>query len=124
MPAGKRVSQNYYPKEIVTGQHIDFKNHCRGVCGWYVEAQYDPNITNNMTPRTHECIALLPNRNIQGTQKVFCMNSGIFLKRINITPMIASDQIIKIVKYWGKKSRREKYGKAIYILNSNKEPFD
>ena len=52
------------------------------------------------------------------------MNSGIFLKRINITPMIVSDQIIKIVKYWGGKSRRDKYGKAIDILKSNKEPFD
>ena len=38
--------------------------------------------------------------------------------------MIVSDQIIKIVKYWGGKSRRDKYGKAIDILKSNKEPFD
>ena len=58
MPAGKGFSHKYYSREIVTGKHIDFKNHCRGVCGCYVEAQDGPNITNNMNPRTHEYIAL------------------------------------------------------------------
>ena len=38
--------------------------------------------------------------------------------------MIDIDCIIKIVYDWVKKSRREKYGKGIYIRNSNKELFE
>ena len=38
---------------------------------------------------------------MQGTQKVFFLNSGRDLKRRKIIPMIASDRIIKIVEDWG-----------------------
>ena len=72
------------------------KNH-RVVFGSYVEAHDDPNITNNMAPRTHKCIAIRPTGNIQRTQKVFFLNSGRVSKRIKITPTIASYQNIKIV---------------------------
>ena len=71
-----------------------------------------------MAPRTHELIALRTNRNIQGKQKVFCLNSGRVLKRINIIPVIALDRIINIV------SMKEQYGNGIDIRNRNKELFD
>ena len=89
-----------------------------------MESHDDPNINNRMTPRTHGCIELGPNRNIQGTYNVFCMNSVIVLKRRNIIPMIAADQIIKIVDDWGKTSRIKQYGRGIDISNRNKELFD
>ena len=72
------------------------------VLGSYVKDHDDQNITNNMSPRTHEYISLGPTVNIQGTQKVFCLNSGMVLKRINIFFMISSDQIIYTVKDRGK----------------------
>ena len=105
----------------MTGRHIDFKNHCIVVCGWYVEAHNDPNIINNMNPRTHEWITLGPTGNIQWTQKVFCLNLEIFLKWRKIIPIIVSDRIIKILEDLSKKSIRDNYGKSIDILNSNKE---
>ena len=65
-----------------------------------MKVQNDPNITNNTAPRNNELIALGPTRNIQVTQKVFRLNSRIFLKRRKIIPMIAPNRIIKIVEYW------------------------
>ena len=78
-----------------------------------MDAHDEPNITNNMAPRTHECIALRPNGKMQGTQKVFCMKSGRGMKITNITPMTAMYKIIKIVDDWGEKPRIDHYGKAI-----------
>ena len=124
LPSSKGASQKYSPREIVTGQHPEFKNHCRVVFRPYVEAHDEPNITNKMAPRIHEYISLRPTRNIQGTQKLFCLRSGIVLKRRNIIRMITSDCIIKLVEYWGGGSRGEKYGKVIEICNRNKELFD
>ena len=72
-----------------------------------MEAHGDPNITNNMTLGTHECITLGPTINIQGTHKVFCLDSGKVLKRIKIIPVVAKYQIINKVDGWGDKSRRE-----------------
>ena len=57
-----------------------------------MEAHVDPNITKNMNPSNHECITLLPTQNIQGTHKVFCLNTGIVLKRMKIINMVALDQ--------------------------------
>ena len=104
--------------------HIDVKKHCRVLFGSYVEAHYEPNITNNMYPRTHKCIELRPTGKIKWTQKAFFLNSEIFLKRRDIIPIIASYRIIKIVEDWGKKSRRDKFWKVIEIRNRNKELFD
>ena len=64
-------------------------------------AYNDPNITNNMYPRSHECISLRPKVNIQVTQKLSFLNSGIFLRIINTIPIISIDRIIKILYYWG-----------------------
>ena len=54
IPSGKGIPQKYPTKEIVTGQHLDFKNHYRVVFWSYVEAHYYPNISNNMASRTDE----------------------------------------------------------------------
>ena len=124
LPSGKGVSQKCSPREIATGQHLEFKMHCRVVFVPYVEAHDDSNTTNKSSPRNHEYISLRPTRNIQGTRKLFCLSSGIVLKRRNIIRMITSDCIIKLVEYWGGGSRGEKYGKVIEICNRNKELFD
>ena len=104
---GKCICQKYSPREIVTGWHLGIKKPYRVVIGLYVEAHGDPNITNNMTLRTHEYITLGPTINIQGTHKVFCLDSGKVLKRIKIIPVVAKYRIINKVDGWGDKSRRE-----------------
>ena len=69
----------------------------------YVESHYDLNITNNMDQRDHEYIALGRTVNIQWSQILSCLNLGIVLNRINIVPIIVSNQIIKIVEEWVKR---------------------
>ena len=63
----------YFPREIVMGLHMEFKKHCKAVFGSYVEAHENLTVTNNMNPMIHEFITLRTNRNIHGTQKVFCL---------------------------------------------------
>ena len=75
LPGGKGISQNCSLREIVTGQHIYFKKYCRVAFRLYEEDHYEPNITNNIYPRTHKYIVLGPTENIQGKQNAFCMNS-------------------------------------------------
>ena len=81
-----------------------FKKKCIVAFGSYVEARGDPNITNNMDPKTHEYIALVPTRNIQEKQKVLCLVSVKVLKIIKIAPIISIDRIIKKVDDWDKNS--------------------
>ena len=70
--------------------------------GSYVEMHYDPNMTNNTALRNRQCIEIVPTGNIQGTRKVFFLNSGKCLKRVNSIPMVDTEQIIKKVVEWGK----------------------
>ena len=91
------ISVNYSPKEIVTGKHLDFKKQCNVVFGSYVEAYYETTTTNNMDPITHDSIALTPIRNLQVTQKFFCLYTGRVLKRRSIIPVVAPYQIIRKV---------------------------
>ena len=96
---------------------MDFKKHFIVVFGSYMEDYYEPNITNNMSPRTHEYIALGTIGNIQGTQKVFFLDSDLFLKTIKIIPTIEIYRIRKIVDNWCKKTIRLQYGNVIEIRN-------
>ena len=54
IPSGKGISKKKSLNEIVIGRHIDLKYHCRVLFELYVEANDNPNITNNTPPRTHE----------------------------------------------------------------------
>ncbi len=44
--------------------------------GSYVEASYGNIVINKMTERTHECIALGPTGNLQGSLKCFDMQTA------------------------------------------------
>ena len=70
------------------------------VFGLYVETHDEPHITNNTTPRTDECIDFVQTGNIQGTHKVFFLDSGGLLNRRNSITMVVSERIIKKVKDW------------------------
>ena len=56
------ASLRFSPRAIVTGHQLDYKKHCRGLWGSYVEAHDDRDQTNDMVstsiiPNTH-CIAM------------------------------------------------------------------
>ena len=104
LPSVNGISLKYSPREIVTGHHPDFKNHCKFVCGSYVKAHDDPKMTKKTNPRNHKCISFIPTGNLQGTQKVFWINKVIILKMRKMVPIIAPDQVIRKLNGWCKKS--------------------
>ena len=99
------ITMKYPQREIVTGNHIDFKKNFKAVFGSYNEANNYPTITNNINPSTHEC-------NLQGTQKVFCLSNGRVLNIRNTIPMVAPYQVIKTLNDWYKKLKRQYYGRS------------
>ena len=60
---------------------MDFKKHCLCEFSKYVEFKGDYVVTSDMTPRIHEAIVLGPVGNLQATQKVFCLETGLVLKK-------------------------------------------
>jgi hypothetical protein len=82
-PVKSGVSTEHSPRAIVVRTNLNYKKHCRIIFGSYVEAHDEPDATNTMIPRTHECIALGPTGNFNGTHKFFCINTGLVLKRRN-----------------------------------------
>ncbi len=61
--------------EIVLRYRLDWTKHCCGTAGvpmefgQYMEANSDPDVTNNMVHRTFPAMYLGPTGNIQGTKK-------------------------------------------------------
>ena len=94
-PSKKCVSDNISPREIVSRKKINFIKHCKALFGSYVEASEDADITNEMKPRTCECIALGPTGNRQGSQKVLCLRTGKVLTRWWIVEYHMPNRVIK-----------------------------
>ena len=105
------ISLKYSPREILTEFYLDFKNHFKVVFRSYMEARDDSNNTKNMYPSNCGFIFLIPTVNLQGTQKVFCLNTVRVQNSRNIVPIIAPDQVINKVNDWCKNSKIDHYVK-------------
>ena len=68
-----------------------------------MEVHNKPTVINDIPPKTHECIALGPTLNMQGTQKVFCLDMGRVLQRSDIIPMLDLNRVTMEVNDWYKK---------------------
>ena len=103
---------------------MDFKKHLQCELGEYAESRGDYAVTNGMTPRTHEAIALVTSGNLQETHKVFCLETGLVLnQRVNtVVPM--PYLVINKMNQWGERTKREEYGGKLTFLNRTKEKYD
>jgi len=124
IPNKKGISEHYSPREIVTHKEVDHNLHCRVEFGAYVEAHDDPVITNDMVSRTRPSIALGPAGNRQGSIKVFCLTTGMVLKRRNFTEYPMPDKVITKVNQWGSRTKREQFGMKTQFLNRKQKAFD
>ena len=124
LPSTQGISQEYSPRTIVTGQEIDFKKYCQYLFGEYVEAADIRTITNDNKPRTRPGIALGPTGNASGTYYVFCIETGKLLARHVLKSISMSDEIIRRMEEWGRKSKRNNGGKKLAFLNRLKEKYD
>ena len=79
------ISATLSPREIVLRRRLDWLKHCcsAGVplkFGEYVKTHEDPGTTNTMRSHTFLGIYLGPTGNLQGTKKVFDLNTGAMKK--------------------------------------------
>jgi hypothetical protein len=73
-PRVNGVSNHISPREIMTGQRIDYARHCRFEHGEYVQTheQHD----SSMTLRTIDALTLWPTGNVQGTWYFMSLSTG------------------------------------------------
>ena len=81
-------------------------------------------VTNDMTPRKHEAITLGPSNKLQGTQKLFFLETGLVLKRRVHTVVSMSYRVIKKMNQWVKITKKEDYGKKLTFINCTKEIYN
>ncbi len=113
-PVKSGISAVYLPWELIVWWRLDYKKHCRMLPGTYCEVHDEPTPTNTMAWQTHECIALGPTGNLQGSVKFYCLMTGRVLKRCSFTPMPMPDWVIKRVDAIGE---REGQGWTFRFLN-------
>ena len=89
-----------------------------------MQADEDADITNNMKLCSRDCIALGPSGNLQGSQKVFCLNTGQVLKCRTIHEFPMPDRTVARMNQWGIRSKRETYGRKLQFLNWSKDKYD
>jgi hypothetical protein len=99
---------------------LDYAKHCWVVPGTYCEVQDEPLLSNMITACTHKGIALRPTRNLQGSVKFYCLNTGRILKWCSFTKMPMPTRRIKRVDTI---RARENQGREFQFVNRNKEPL-
>ena len=106
------------------GRKFDVSKYARVEFGSYIEASYDHEVTNDMSDRTHGCIALGPSGNIQGSVKCFDLLTGKVVVCWTIRELPIPDRVLRLANHWGKESRTVEYGNKLEFLNRLKEKFD
>ena len=69
-PVKSGMSAKFSPREIIVRYKLDFKKHCRGLFGAYVEARDEPEPSNSQIPRTHECTTRTDRRTVLRVQAI------------------------------------------------------
>jgi hypothetical protein len=89
------VSDHMSPREIMTGQRLDYARHCRFEYSEYVQTheQHD----SSMTPCTISALALWPTGNAQGTWYFMSLSTGWVLKRNHATQLPMPHEVIDTV---------------------------
>ena len=94
------------PRNLVTGRGVDYNKYCRADLGAYIQASTDKLVTNDNTPQTHGCIALVSSGSRQGSLKCFDLETGkLFVQRIE-KQIPWPDRMLKIASEWGRKSKK------------------
>ena len=119
-PVKNGISTVYSPYELIIRWKMDYKNHCRVEVGTYCEVHNEPSPSNTTEPRTHEGTALGPTRNLQGSIKFYCLNTGQVLKRRNFTPIPLPGRLIAKVEDIGNKQNP---GREFRSTNRHKKLF-
>ncbi len=120
-PVKSGISSTFSPCKLLVWWKLDYKKHCRVLPGTYCEVHNEPSLLNTMTPHTHEAIALGPTGNLQGSVKLYSLDTGGVLKRHSFTPIPMPDRIIAKVNNIRAK---EKQGRTFHFLNQQAQPYE
>jgi hypothetical protein len=104
-PHADGVSSTMSPREIVTGQALDFNRHCRFEFGEYVQTHEAHD--NSMAPRTVGALALRPTGNAQGSYYFFSLKSSLLLNRTYATKLPMPAEVIDRVHALARRQRSQ-----------------
>ncbi len=102
-PVKLGVSEKYSPRELVSRHKLNAKLHCKTPFGAYCEVHTDPDITNNMEPRTRWGICLGSTGNFQGGYIFIFLTTGKRIVRCKFMEMSLTDSVKKQVAKWASK---------------------
>jgi hypothetical protein len=116
-PHPNGVSNTLSPRTIITGQTIDFNQHCKYEFGQYVQTheQHD----NSMTPRTIGALAMRPTGNARGNSYFFSLSTGRIINRAHATKLPMPDDVIDRVHTL---PRCQKANPSLVFLDRNQMP--
>ena len=91
-PANGGVSEELSPRKIVTGQKLDYKQHCRSQFGEYMQMHEEHN--NSMIPHMVGGLALCPTGNAQDGYYFMSLPTGCMVNLLNATPLPMPDDVV------------------------------
>jgi hypothetical protein len=120
-PRADGVSDHMSPREIMTGQKLDYARHCRFEFGEYVKTHEEHD--SSMTPRTIGALALRPTGNAQGTWYFTSLSTGRVLKRNHVTKLPMPHEVIDSMHHM---ARRQKANPGLVFGNRSNvlDPMD
>ena len=95
------VSKTISPRQMFTGEKIDFNKHCKLQFGEYVQVHEENLPTNSMTPRATGAIALGSNYNLKAGYKFLSLNTGKLITRRSFTPVPLTQDVKARVEQLG-----------------------
>ena len=103
VPTNDGITRQYYPRYIMTGQHLLASKHAVIPFGAYVQTHEQH--TNDMGQRTLSCICLGPTGNIQGGHWFMSLTSGEKLIRHRWTELPMPREAITRINNIGKRQK-------------------
>jgi hypothetical protein len=92
-PPGRGLSATMSPRQIMTGQRIDFRKHCQLEYGSYVQTHDEHD--NTMTQRTTGALAMRPTGNTQGGYWFYNLTTGRLINRRKWTELPMPNDVIE-----------------------------
>lgn len=92
-PPQDGVSRELSPRELITGQEIDYNRHCRLEFGEYVQVHEEHD--NSMNPHTMGALSLHPTGNAQGRYYFYSLNTSRVLNRNHWTSLPMPAEVIQ-----------------------------
>jgi hypothetical protein len=100
-PAKGGISAYFSPNALLGHPPLDYRKHCRVVCGAYVAAQIEPDPKNSLKSRQIDAIYLSPSDSMQGGHIVLNLDTGREVLTARVTELPTTPVVIRAVNELG-----------------------